>query len=742
MEELKGYIEHIIFSNKENGYSVFELTTDTGTETCVGIFHAISQGENVILKGEYISHPVYGKQFSFSSYEVAEATDEESIRRYLASGAVKGIGQKLADRIVDEFAEDTFRVMEEEPELLVRIKGISLRKAQEIATVIVEKHDLRNIMIYLQKFGISNNLAMKIYGQYGNSTARTIEENPYKLVEDIEGVGFKTADEIAGIIGIAFDSVYRIKSGILYVLSAGINEGHTFLPKEIFLEKAEEILEVDQDSIWVQTENLSMEGKLVIRQADDFIRVYQSGFFHMEHNCARMLRDLDLMVSEDSPSLRKKISNTDTSDETELEELQLEAVVSAITHGISIITGGPGTGKTTTINRLIKYLENEGEDFCLAAPTGRAAKRMTEATGYEASTIQRLLGLGKGGVYGNSFSYDKNEENPLETDTVIIDEMSMVDLPVFHALLRALMPGTRLVLVGDTNQLPSVGPGSVLTDIIKSDCFKVVKLEKIFRQAGQSDIVVNAHMINAGQMPRLDNKSKDFFFLMREDVNIILKHMIQLINDKLPGYVNAQPFDIQVLTPMRKGVLGVENLNPVLQKYLNPPSNHKQEKSYGDTLFREGDKVMQIRNNYQLEWEVKGQYGIVVDKGLGIFNGDMGVISRIDHFSETMEVEYEDNHKVLYPFTNLDELELAYAVTIHKSQGSEYPAVVIPVLSGPRPLLNRNLLYTAVTRARKCVMILGKSQTLKQMVDNADETKRYTGLDLAIRQLMQEEYDW
>jgi len=733
MEQISGYIEHIIHSNPNNGYTVFELTTDTGEETCVGVLHAVNEGESVLLKGEYTVHTLYGRQFSFKEYEIIERTDKESIKRYLSSGAIKGIGVALAGRIVAEFGEDTFRVMEEEPLFLSRIKGISERKAIEISEQVVEKRELRAAMVFLQKYGISNNLAVKIYTRYGKNLFTVIEENPYRLADDIEGVGFKIADGIASLSGVAIDSVYRIKSGILYTLSACITEGHTYVPKEYLLEKASELLGVDEEAVWIQVENLSIEKRLIIKIVNDEVRVYSSVFYYMELNCARMLRDLDVLVEKDDERIRRTLLELDKN--TVLEDLQLEAVVKAITNGISIITGGPGTGKTTTINRLIKYLEYRGEDFLLAAPTGRAAKRMTETTGYEAATIQRMLGLGASSQSDKGFIYDRNEDNPLEVDMIIIDEMSMVDLPLFNALLKAMIPGTRLVLVGDTNQLPSVGPGSVLRDIIASECYSVVKLEKIFRQEGTSDIIVNAHKINAGVMPELNNSGRDFFFLRRDNANVIMKNMITLISEKLPSYVKAESHEIQVLTPMRKGALGVESLNPILQQYLNPPALSKQEKEYGNVIFREGDKVMQIRNNYQLEWEVLGKYGIVVDKGLGIFNGDTGVVDKIDFYSEIMEVRYEKDHIVKYPFANLDELEHAYAVTIHKSQGSEYPAVLIPLLGGPKPLLNRNLLYTAVTRAKHCVVILGSESVFAQMVENADETKRYTSFSEAIREI-------
>ncbi len=734
MEIISGYIEHIIYSNKDNGYTVFELTTDTDVITCVGALHAVSEGENVKLSGEYVNHPAYGRQFSFSKYEICAAEDESDVLRYLSSGAVKGIGPSLAKRIVDAFGSDTFRVMEEEPEMLSKIKGISLKKAQEIGAFVLERQDVRKVMLFLQRFGISNNLANRIYKKYGNEVYKIMEENPYRLAEDIEGVGFRTADEIAREAGIDRESVYRIRSGILYTLSLAVSEGHIYLPKEELISKAEALLEADRNYIDSETDNLAMEKKIVIKSRDGEIRVYHAAFYYMEAACARMLLDLDITVDGATDRIRDTIKSLEDPD-IALEDRQLDAVVAAASCGVCVITGGPGTGKTTIINTLIEYLRLTGNDFVLAAPTGRAAKRMTEATGYESSTIQRLLGLAPDGLGDSSFSYEYNEDNPLDVDAVIIDEMSMVDLPLFKALLSAMVPGTRLVMVGDTNQLPSVGPGSVLKDIIASGCFKVVRLDRIFRQSEASDIIVNAHKINAGIVPELDNKSRDFFMLRRNDVDRILNNIVVLVNEKLPKYVNVRPFDVQVLTPMRKGPLGVENLNPVLQKYINPSSPSKREKQFGSVIFREGDKVMQIRNNYQLEWEVTGMYGIVADKGMGVFNGDMGTVESIDQVSETIEVIYEENHRVRYPFSNLDELELAYAVTIHKSQGSEYPAVVLPLLSGPKQLFNRNLLYTAVTRARGCVTIVGSSETVARMVENADEMKRYTSLDEVIKEI-------
>ncbi|MBO4267012.1 MAG: ATP-dependent RecD-like DNA helicase [Lachnospiraceae bacterium] len=731
MEKISGYIEHIIFSNADNGYTVFELTTDTEEITCVGALHAVSSGESVVLTGQYVSHPVYGRQFSFDSYEVSAAEDETSVLRYLSSGAVKGIGPALAMRIVKAFGTDTFRIMEEEPEMLASVKGISLRKAQEIGANVTEKQDIRKVMLFLQKFGISNNLASKIHKKYGNEIFDVMRQDPYRIAEDIEGVGFRTADEMARSSGVAVDAACRVKSGIRYALSLAVSEGHIYIPLEKLIEDAAQLLEVDSEYVRSECENLAMEKKVMIKRGAEGPRVYQPRLYNMEISCARMLLDLDVLLDPNESRIRTEITKLEKAD-TPLDDKQKDAVVAAIGSGVSVITGGPGTGKTTIIETLIRYLVSRGEDFVLCAPTGRAAKRMTEATGYESYTIQRLLGLTPGKEPGSRYSYQHNEEDPLETDTIIVDEMSMVDLPLFYALLSALIPGTRLIMVGDTDQLPPVGPGSVLKDMIASGCFKVTFLDRIFRQTDTSDIVINAHRINSGKMPKLDNKSRDFFMLRRNDIDLILNNIVVLVNEKLPGYVHAKPFDIQVLTPMRKGPLGTKSLNPILQRYINPPAPGKKEKTIGSTLYREGDKVMQIRNNYQLEWEVVGRYGIVADKGLGVFNGDMGTIRSIDSFSEIMEVIYEDDHLIRYPFSNLDELELAYAVTIHKSQGSEYPAVVIPILSGPKQLFTRNLLYTAVTRAVKCVTIVGSENTIQQMVDNEDELKRFTSLNEAL----------
>lgn len=739
MEIIRGYVEHIIFQNSENGYTVMSLIADEDEITCVGFCKGLTQGESIEAQGEYTEHPVYGQQFKISSYQVTVPRDSVSMERYLGSGAIKGVGAALAARIVKKFGDDTFRIIEEEPERLAEIKGISERKAQEIGLQMEEKKDLREAMIYLQQFGISNTLAVRIYNTYGVELYGVMRENPYRLAEDITGVGFKTADEIAAKIGIHTDSDYRIRSGIIYTLQQSVGEGHCYLPLDVLLERAHILLGVEENGILSQVENLAMDGKVVVRGE----KVFASNYYYAELNCAAMLQRLNIPMceAENLPSqqtaLRKALEKMMTELRMELDELQLQAVMSSIQNGLFILSGGPGTGKTTTINMMLHYFESMGLDIFLAAPTGRAAKRMTEATGFEARTIHRLLEL-NGALSdedGRKVRFERNEQTPLEADVIIIDEMSMVDIQLFQSLLKAVIPGTRLILVGDVNQLPSVGPGQVLRDIIDSGRFPGMELKRIFRQAEESDIVVNAHKINRGEQIELNNKSKDFFFLERNDVNVIYKHMIQLIQDKLPGYVHASPMDIQVLTPMRKGSLGCETLNGILQRYLNPPAEDKREHVVGDVLYREGDKVMQIRNNYQLEWEVVSRYGIPVDRGMGIFNGDVGRILEINETAAELVVEYDEQRRVTYPFSMLEELELSYAVTVHKSQGSEYPAVILPLLAGPRMLFNRNLLYTAITRARNCVTILGSSATVRGMIDNVSENRRFTGLAERIREV-------
>ncbi|MCD7762188.1 MAG: ATP-dependent RecD-like DNA helicase [Lachnospiraceae bacterium] len=762
MERLEGYIDHIIFRNNDNGYTVFVLaggSTETSPDyaeqpkgsrtqagaardseeiTCVGTFSYIGEGEKVELQGEFISHPSYGEQFKVSECRTIAPDDAESVERYLGSGAIKGVGTALAARIVRRFGDDTFRIIEEEPERLAEIKGISDRMAREIASQVYEKREMRQAMLFLQQYGISTALAVKIYQKYGAAMYQVIGENPYRLADDITGVGFRIADEIAKRAGVAIDSEYRLKSGVFYVLQQAGGSGHVYLPKEQLLARSGELLGVQLESIDQYLMDLAIDKKIVVKQEKDQTRVYTAASYYIEMDTARMLSDLNISCEIDRSVILKKLGTIEKQTGTVLDEKQRLAVMESARCGLLVITGGPGTGKTTTINTLIAYFESEGLRISLAAPTGRAAKRMTEATGCEAKTVHRLLEISGPAENGGGEGFDRNEENPLDADVIIVDEMSMVDIYLMHALLKAVTVGTRLIMVGDVNQLPSVGPGSVLKDIIASEQVTVVRLTRIFRQASESDIVVNAHKINRGEHILLDNKSRDFFFLKRQDANVIISIVIQLIREKLPHYVNADPFDIQVLTPTRKGLLGVERLNRILQEYLNPPDRRKREHEQNGTIFREGDKVMQIKNNYQLEWEIRGRYGIPVEKGTGIFNGDMGVVREINLQTEQITVEFDEHRMVEYPYSGLDELELSYAVTIHKSQGSEYPAVVIPLLTGPRMLMNRNLLYTAVTRARKCVTLVGDAGTFDQMIDNTVELRRYTALDERIRELSQD----
>ena len=598
MEKVTGYVGHIVFRNAENGYTVFHLENDDGEVTCVGNFNYITEGELLEITGEYVTHSVYGNQLKVMSHVVKEPEDLVSIERYLGSGAVKGIGAALAGRIVRKFKEDTFRIIEEEPERLAEIKGISERKAREISSQLEDKKDLRKAMIYLQKYGISAKLAAKIYNHYGMRVYKVMEENPYELADNIEGIGFRTADEIAARIGIHTDSDYRIKSGLFYTLQQAVGEGHIYLPQEELLRRARTLLEVEIDDIEKHVMDLCIEKKVVMKECvnenknENEIRIYPAHYYYMELNTAKMLHDLNINCDMPEEMMERRLCKVERAEEIKLDPKQHTAVIESIKHGLLVLTGGPGTGKTTTINTMIRFFESEGMSILLAAPTGRATKRMTEATGYEAQTIHRLLEVNVNPEEAeNSGGFLRNRQNPLEADVIIIDEMSMVDLTLMHALLSAVIPGTRLILVGDVDQLPSVGPGSVLKDIIASHRFPVVTLTRIFRQAGESDIIVNAHKINAGEPVIPDNKSRDFFFLRRQDADTIIGIVIMLIQKKLPKYVGADQNEIQVMTPTRKGLLGVERLNEILQKYLNPEEPKKAQREINGRLFREGDKV-------------------------------------------------------------------------------------------------------------------------------------------------------
>lgn len=740
MATVNGYVEKIKFRNEENGYSILSVNSDGEEYVLVGTFPYISEGDFIEASGRSVEHPVYGDQIQVETYELKAPEDSASMERYLGSGAVKGVGTALAARIVRRFKADTFRIIEEEPERLAEVKGISEKMAMSISEQMEAKKDLRQAMMFLQEYGISMNLALKIYNEYGPRLYGIMKENPYKLADDIQGVGFKMADEIAQRVGIFTDSDFRIRSGIFYTLLQSVANGHTYLPKEELFAGASELLHVAPESMEKHLVDLQMEKKIVVKGQE----IYAAQYYYMELNAARMLHDLNLRGSEPEGEIRKKLERICAEEQIEPDELQIQAVIEAVNSGLLIITGGPGTGKTTTINTIIRYFEQEEMEILLAAPTGRAAKRMTEATGYEARTVHRLLeltGIPDDSGSSSGMHFERNEENPLDADAIIIDETSMVDIYLMHALLRAVNPGTRLILVGDVNQLPSVGPGNVLRDLIASGCFNVVRLTRIFRQAAESDIIVNAHRINGGEQIPLGKPSRDFLFIRREHPDAIISAMITLIREKLPGYVHADPFEIQIMTPMRKGALGVERLNSILQEYLNPKSPDKAEREVGGVIYRVGDKVMQIKNNYQIEWEIRNRYGIPVDGGTGVFNGDIGRIRSINTFAEQLTVEFDEGKMVDYSFRQLEELELAYAITIHKSQGSEYPAVVVPVHSGPRMLMTRNLIYTAVTRARSCVCLVGIPETFQAMVNNEMEQRRYTGLKARLKEIIEEDMD-
>ena len=839
MTEFKGFVSHIIYRNDENGYTVFEvtLTSNTGSSveetgkeekstaayralgvdvgdviTCVGYPVSISEGEGCAVAGDYTTHPVYGEQLRVQSYTTMAPESAQAMYRYLAAGSIKGIGPAMAARIVKQFGDDTLRVMEEEPEKLARVKGISMRMAREIGAQMEDKKDLRDAMIFLQQYGIGNAHAARIWQAYGTGLYEIMKNNPYRLAEDIRGIGFATADDIARRIGIRADSEYRIRSGLLYTLFLASGEGHSYLPQDVLVQRTCTLLRLPAEEVLIQMENLAVERRLRIRRSmrtspfrDSMdegeyigegepveeggsaaeVEVYLSGVFRREQDIAKMLLDLDAQIqrTEKDPEKRKKtekkIARLEKEEEITLDPLQKRAVLEAAENAVLLITGGPGTGKTTTINTIIRYFMSEDLRVLLAAPTGRAARRMSDATGYPAMTIHRLLGVrsvggeddereffkneglsgaaavgfGADDPFGGAFSgtdsgknangqkysyFERGEDNPLEADVVIIDEMSMVDMNLFHFLLKAVPPGARLVLVGDVNQLPSVGPGCVLQDLIESQAFHTIMLRHVFRQASESDIVMNAHRILEGVSLPMDNKSRDFFFLERDQAPVIYKHTVQLIREMLPGYVGCRQEDIQVLTPMRRGSLGVERLNEVLQSVLNPPVKGKREHVRQETVFREGDKVMQTRNNYRIEWEIRGNFGMPIDRGTGIFNGDFGRIEEIDPQSETMTVIFDDSRTVEYPFSELEDLDLAYAITVHKSQGSEYPAVILPLLAGPSGLFNRNLLYTAVTRARSCVVLLGSRDAVDRMIANTRRTRRWTGLRDRIGELRPE----
>ena len=736
-EVLHGTIEDVIFQNMENGYAVFTVSSGETQTTCVGIVPHLHTGESVEISGNWTVHATYGKQFQVQSYEKSVPTTEEGIEKYLASGVIKGIGAKTAKKIVERFGEDSFYIIEEKTERLAEIKGITLEKALKIGSLFREQHQQRKAMLFLQDFGVTPTFAMKIYKKYKDRTFDVVKNNPYRLADDILCIGFKMADKMAAAAGIPFDSSDRICSAIKFVLNKAVNNGNVFLPKQILLQQTEELLQLYDFDIENYIKELQINNQVWQEKREGIDYVYLTPLYYAEIAVAKKLLELsEDFQGQNSQNVESSIAYVEAQTGISLAQQQKKAVIDAMTYGVLIITGGPGTGKTTTINTILKILQEEENDVLLAAPTGRAAKRITEATGMEAQTIHRMLGINFVTEDSRRQTFDKNEENPIDADIIIIDESSMIDISLMHSLLRAVAPGTRLILVGDVDQLPSVGAGNVLKDLIWSERLPVVRLEQIFRQAQESAIIMNAHRINQGKALVLNEKEKDFFFVKRAYSEDVVRAIVELTTKRLPKFMNCHGVkDIQVLTPMRKSPIGVQHLNAVLQQALNPPGEGKKERAFRNMIFREGDKVMQIKNNYNIVWKVYNSLGKVKDEGVGIFNGDEGTITDIDDVNETLDVTFDDEKRVTYDFTQLEELELAYAITIHKSQGSEYPVVIIPIHNGPPMLMTRNLLYTAVTRAKKLVVLVGLEEKISAMVANKREIDRYSSLAYRLKSL-------
>ncbi len=739
MDEIKvtGEVENIVYQNPENGYAVFALETEDDEVTCVGTVPQLHQGETLEIQGTWTVHPLYGRQIQVQYYEKSMPTTVSGIEKYLSSGLIKGIGPKTAKKIVDEFGEASFYVIEEKPEELAKIRGLTYEKAQRISDVFREQHELRKAMLFLQDFDISPTYAMKIYKKYKSRTFDVVKTNPYRLADDIWGIGFRMADKMAASAGIAPDDPNRIKSAVKYVLNTGAGNGDCFLPKEKLIEEATALLELHPMQVENALRELQVDSQIWQENINGVEAVYLNLYFYAEMAVAKRL--LELLAGRKKINLQdaeELVLQTEKETGVKLAQEQRTAVMQALEQGVLIITGGPGTGKTTTINTILRILQDAECDVVLAAPTGRAAKRMTEATGVEAKTLHRLLETSFLSEDSRRQTFERNEENPLEADVIIVDEASMIDLLLMHSFLRAVAPKTRVIFVGDVDQLPSVGAGNVLQDMIASEKLPVVRLQHIFRQAQESAIIMNAHRINRGEQPMLNGKNTDFFFVKRTFGEDVVTTIRDLVTKRLPKYTGCDGLrDMQVLTPMRKGVLGVQHLNQALQEALNPPNPKRAEKEYRQIVFREGDKVMQIKNNYNIAWRMYNSLGKCTEEGVGVFNGDAGRIRSIDDDAEAMEILFDDGKVVEYDYSQLDELELAYAITIHKSQGSEYPVVVLPVHSGPPMLLTRNLLYTAVTRAKNLVVLVGLPETVSAMVARDKEVQRCTGLAERIRSL-------
>ena len=740
MDEIKisGVIDNIIYANADNGYTVLNLLVDDDEEEdtivcCVGYMPDINLGESLRVLGRVVKHPSYGSQLEIISYQKSLPETEKAIERYLASGIIKGVRKGIAKKIVAKFGKDTLFIIDTEPQRLAEIKGITINKATEIGAVFREQNELTRAVMFLQEYGVSISHAAKIFKKYKDKTISTVQKNPYTLADEVWGIGFKTADSIAQRLGIAADSPHRIRSGVKYILDSASANGHTYLPEDILVKECCDLLETDAESIAKNLMQMHIESVVWIENGEPR-KIYLNFFYYAESYIAKRLVEMTAHKANTNPFIEAEIRNIELSENIKFADGQFDAIKTAMSEGVFVITGGPGTGKTTIINAIIDLLEQEGMKIELAAPTGKASKRMSEATGREARTIHRLLGTNFLNDDRQRQSFAHDEEDPIDADCIIIDEVSMVDVPLMYYLIKAVAAGTKLILVGDADQLPSVGAGNVLHDILGSGIVPCVKLTEIFRQAQQSAIITNAHKINNGIYPDMTDNKSDFFYMQRYNSDALLATLVGLVSERLPKYLGCDPLDIKVLTPMRKSPIGMYELNRLLQNVLNPPSVTKAEKEFRGTVFRLGDRVMQIKNNYDMPWYILGANGRTVEDGAGVFNGDEGVITFIDTNNKSLEVTFDENKLASYDFTQLDELELAYAVTIHKSQGSEYKAVIMPLLNGPEMLMTRNLLYTGITRAKELAVILGSKETVFRMVDNNRQVMRYTGLASRLRE--------
>lgn len=735
MEKLQGMVSDIVFKNEENGYTIASLANENDEITIVGCMPTLSVGESIEIEGKWVNHKIYGSQFEVQSFIPVTPSSLEGIYVYLSSGMIHGIGEKMAKRIVDKFGVDTLDIIQNTPERLTEVEGIGMKKVKQIQESYEENRELRNIIIQLSPYGITPNYCLRIYKKYKDKSLEVINKNPYRLAEEVRGIGFRIADDIASKIGIDKYSPDRIMQGILFTLNQSLGSGHTYLPKRILIEQSVKILGIESKYVENGIMDLAYDQKIHLENMNGEILIYLMMYYICENGVCKEIIKLSQHETKDLRiNIEEEIKVVEKEDGISLANNQILAVKESINNGVTIITGGPGTGKTTTINTIIKIFENNDQKVLLCAPTGRAAKRMSETSNKEAKTIHRLLEMGFA-TDSDELVFFKDEEDPIDADVIILDEASMVDIILMYNLLKAVKLGTRLLLVGDSDQLPSVGAGNVLKDIIDSDVIKTVRLNEIFRQARESMIVVNAHKINNGEPLFLNVKNKDFFFLRKKNNEEILNEIIGLVSERLPKFYKFDKLkDIQVLTSMRKGDLGVNNLNIELQKYLNPPSKYKQEEQFAKRIFRVGDKVMQIRNNYTKKWETEDKS----DRGEGIYNGDIGYIFYIDKDKKTVFVLFDKIKIASYKYDELDELDHSFCTTIHKSQGSEFPVVVIPIVWAPPMLLSRNLLYTAVTRAKKLVVLVGDVKYLEQMIKNNRINDRYSNLSYKLNKFIKE----